>query len=208
MRRPGSGAKVKYDWEEIRIDYVAGMTLCSLSKKYGLDRTQISRRARQFNWDFHGSLATQYNDIAQHAATIVKDIIPQDEKLTTLQKKLEQNVRKKELDQAQNDIAMLTLMKSQALVFTNSILEAATKVADAIALLAQREDLLYVASKRADGSVNYERITKHFADIATVLTEAGKIIGVNQVKTAVQINNPQIIEDNADKVTINVHGRE
>lgn len=40
----------RYDWETIRAEYEAGATMGGLSRKHGVDKAAISRRARKEGW--------------------------------------------------------------------------------------------------------------------------------------------------------------
>lgn len=42
--------RTRYDWENIRMEYEAGMTQTGLSRKHGVSRAAISRRAKREGW--------------------------------------------------------------------------------------------------------------------------------------------------------------
>ncbi len=169
-----ASTKPREDWDEIRLDYIAGMAVRDIGAKYNIDYTQVIRKAKQKGWGEHKILTLQ--ETPHHE--LLPDII----------------------EQANKDEVMMELYKISLLTIQQKFASLIEKAINQIEhIIDTSPDGLYTSSSKSDGSATYERITRFVDDLAPFFTDSNKSLGI--ITSQVTIQNS--VGANADNVKFN-----
>jgi hypothetical protein len=202
--------KPRNDWDAIRADYVSGMHYYDMSKKYDICHTQILRKAKKEGWIAPKMLVQSYDELANLLKTEVDEVIKTNPKAQQLQQRIHETLLPSQIEQADKDIAMMSLYKaniaSLQAKFAKVIEKSVSQVSE---ILDHHKDGLYTSSLKGDGSANYERTTRFLSDLAPFFAENNKALGLTSAQVAIQnnvnTNNDDVIDD--QKVIINISGK-
>ena len=196
----------KRDWSEIRIDYMRGIPTSELSKIHNVEASQISRRATKENWGNPKKIAEDYNLLATATATIVEKAIAQDENLMIAKERLDRNlIGKKSSEEITREIAAIAMYKADAHAVNSKVMQSLSKVIDKLPTILDQKDGLYVSKVDKDGGKTYDRVTKFVADLAPIISENNKVMGLTTATAATVNLQNNINTDDKDNAVVQLY---
>lgn len=184
--------KPRTDWDAIRLDYLHGMPIREIAKKYGIYYTQIVHKAKAKRWG-------QHNDVGIKIDKLVDNIRDN----TEIDNMLDMSAEYRDLQQSFNVTVgsstddMLRRMIIKRAILQNKGFEASLKYYSSLELYADKlcknieksPDGMYTKSISNNGSVTYGSYADDLAKVAIpLISETNKALGMATAQVAIQNN--------------------
>lgn len=193
------------DWDAIKIDYLQGMSVRDIGKKYGINYSQISRRAKAKRWGEHNEVGKATNSLIDRYFGTIGKMIEEDQEYTKIQQTFGFTIG------SQQDIILRREMIKK-MILRNTIFDSALKYHDVVDKYADKllqniensTDGLYTKSIGQGGSVTYASYADDIAKVAVpMISEANKLLKEENTQIAIQNN----INTDDKKIVINVKAK-
>jgi hypothetical protein len=183
-------AIAKHKWQEAQTLFELGNSLSYISNKTDIDRSSISKKAKQEGWQ-----QGRIQHLQDEKVVAVSNLID-------IEKKINSEIQPHEKEILNNEVLEITKLKIAAKNVQAQMLTMLRKATEQVnRILENSPDGLYTKGESAQGT-QYGRTTEFVKDLVSAMPSTNTILGLD--KSLVEVNN-NTQNNNDEQITFNIN---